>query len=129
MKKLFRFKYELCNGTCYQYDDIFYSELKGLSLEARVSLVGVVTKAHDKLCDNPEYYFGLDKCEKTDLFVGHFRQPTRLDLFSSANLSDVINEMASFVINTDIPQLIGECKFGNNGDENLSEIILSACAA
>ena len=129
MKKLFRFKYEPCNGTCYVWDDDFYEGLRHLGAESRITLVNLVTKAHDKLCDNPDFYFGLDKCEKTGLFIGHFRQPTRLDIFTGTTLVEAINEMCDFIIATEIPQLEGICEFGNNGTENLANQILSACAA
>ena|SRR5690242_8643131 len=128
MKKLFRFKYEPCNGTCYVWDDDFYEGLKKLSQSLREDLVNTVVRAHDKLCDNPQYYFGLDKCEKTGLFIGHFVQPTRLDMFSDTSLSQCILELCEAVIKTNIPEVKGICNFGQNGTENLAEIILKACA-
>ena len=61
MRKLFRFKYEPCNGTCYCYEEIFYEELRGQPHVS--SLIDLVVQAHDNLCDNPDYSFGIDKCE------------------------------------------------------------------
>lgn len=126
MKKLFRFKYEQCNGTCYAWDSIFYEGLRKLSPIERQTLVSMVTKAHDKLCDNPAYYFGLDMCEKTNLFIGHFVQPSRLDLFTNISLAGCIRELTEHVIKTDIPVLEGICTYGQNGTENLGKQILEA---
>lgn len=125
MKKLFRFKYEPCNGTCYAWGDDFYEGLRSLSLKERTELVELVVRAHDKLCDNPEYYFGLDKCEKTGLFIGHFHQSSRIDFFIDVSLSTIIHELCEFVVKTDIPVLEGNCVFDDNGSENLAEKILS----
>jgi len=128
MKKLFRFKYEPCNGTCYSYGDDFYYQLRNLSSKEKYELVELVVSAHDNLCDNPEYYFGLDKCEKTGLFIGHFIQPTRADIFTGTSLKECIEELCSYVIKTTIPKKSGICNFGNNGTENLAQQILEAVA-
>lgn len=126
MKKLFRFKYEPCNGTCYAHQPIFFEEMKKLNTEEKTTLVDTIVKAHDQLCDNPEFYFGLDLCEKTGLFIGHFIQPSRTDVFSGNSLRECITEMCEAVIATDIPKVEGLCTFGNNGNENLAQEILRA---
>jgi hypothetical protein len=128
MKKLFRFKYEGCNGTCYAWDSIFYEGLRKLKSDERQQLVAIVTQAHDKLCDNPNYYFGLDMCEKTGLFIGHFIRPTRTDLFTDSSLAGCITELTKAVIETDIPVLEGSCTYGRNGTENLAQQILAGVA-
>lgn len=127
MKKLFRFKYEPCNGTCYAYQPIFLSEMKKVDSKSKVTLVSKIVEAHDNMCDNPDYFFGIDLCEKTGLFIGHFVQPDRTDIFSGPSLKECIEEMCESVIKAKIPQLVGECNFGNNGTENLAEVILQAC--
>ena len=126
MKKLFRFKYEPCNGTCYAHQPIFFSEMKKLQQLEKEALVEKIVKAHDQLCDNPEYYFGLDMCEKTGLFIGHFVQPERTDIFTGETLAECISDMADTVIATDIPKLKGHCTYGDSGAENLAEQILRA---
>ena len=128
MKKLFRFKYEKCNGTCYANQPIFFSEMSKINEQKRTDLVKTIVDAHDNLCDNPEYYFGLDMDETTGLFIGHFIQPDRTDIFSGETLEECILEMCENVINTDIPQIDGLCTFGDNGNENLADQILKACA-
>ena len=128
MKKLFRFKYEPCNGTCYAHQPIFFKEMKKLTLNERTTLVNEIVKAHDNLCDNPNYYFGLDLCQESNVFIGHFVQPDRLDTFSGKTLNECILKMSKHIINTEIPQLEGSCNFGHQGYENLSEQIMQACA-
>lgn len=128
MRKLFRFKYEKCNGTCYCHQPIFFSELGKVNKSDLESLVNTIVTAHDQLCDNPDFSFGLDMCEKTGLFIGHFNQPDRVDIFSGLALSECIIEMCTTIINTDIPKIDGICEFGDNGNENLAQQILEAVA-
>ena len=129
MKKLFRFKYEPCNGTCYSHKPIFFSEMKKTDQSVREQLVNTIIQAHDKLCDNSDYYFGLDLCEESNVFIGHFVQPDRVDTFTGTTLERCVSKMCNAVIDTDIPVLEGACVFGDNGVENLAEQILKACAA
>lgn len=124
MKKLFRFKYEPCNGTCYAPEIIFFEEMKKITQDDKIKLTKKIVKAHDQLCDNSDYSFGLDMCEKTNLFIGHFRQPERLDLFTGNTLSECIDDMTNYIIQTNIPKMEGLCVYGDNGPENLAEQIL-----
>ena len=128
MQKLFRFKYEECNGTCFAHEDIFFAQLGAIHEVRRKVLVDLVVKAHDNLCDNPDYSFGLDYCDITDTFIGHFIQPGRIDVFSSYHLNTCITDMCETVVDADIPQIEGVCTFGDTGEGNLAEIILSNVA-
>jgi len=123
MRKLFRFKYEPCNKTCYAYCSKLMTELRKLSQDKREELVFSMVEAHNRLCDNPEYSFGVDVDEVNDIFVSHFRTPQSTDLFSSKEFSDCVQT----VMNTDIPQVKGECNFGDNGAEDLGREILRFC--
>jgi hypothetical protein len=128
MKKLFRFKYEPCNGTCYAHGSIFYEELRKLNPQRIKKLVTQIVAAHDKLCDSTEYSFGVDLCEQTGVFIGHFRQPARLDIYSGKTLESCVLELTQAVLSTHIPQDAGTCNFGNSGSENLAEEILKHVA-
>lgn len=127
MKKLFRFKYEPCNGTCYAHQPIFFSEMKKLTPLEKETLVAVIVKAHDQMCDNPDYYFGVDFCEDTNVFIGHFTQPNRCDLYTANTLAECVSKMCKDVINTTIPIYKGLCNFGTSGNENLADQILACC--
>ena len=83
MRKLFRFKYEPCNGDCYAWCDHLPNELMKVSEEERQTIVGLMVEAHNKLCDNPEYSFGVDLDEGTRIFVAHFRTPEATEVFCS----------------------------------------------
>ena len=128
MRKLFRFEYEPCNGTCYHYCDILPGELRKLSEEARQELVKLMVRAHNSLCDNPNYSFGVDLDETNGLFVAHFRTPEKTDLNSSKSFSECVFEVCQKVLGTNIPKIDGSCVFGDNGAESLGEKILKECA-
>ena len=127
MRKLFRFKYEPCNKTCYAYCSKLMTELRKLSPSERESLVSTMVEAHNKLCDNPEYSFGVDVDEENNIFVSHFRTPKSTDLFSDKEFSDCVKSVCDMVLTTNIPRVNGECNFGDNGAEDLGREILKFC--
>lgn len=86
-----------------------------------------MVQAHDRLCDNPEYSFGVDLDEQNHVFVAHFRTPTSTDTFSSRSFYEIVQQVTQRVMHTDIPQVDGACRFGDNGAENLGQEILRAC--
>jgi hypothetical protein len=127
MKKLFRFKYEPCKGDCYYAEELFQESLRKLDSKQRKELIDLVVKAHDNLCDNPDYSFGLDFCLKTQTFIGHFQQPDRIDVFASKTFHECIIDLCQDVANANIPTNLGNCEYGVNGNENLAEIISRSC--
>jgi len=127
MRKLFRFKYEPCNKTCYAYCSKLMTELRRLPQAEREALVSNMVEAHNRLCDNPEYSFGVDVDEANDIFVAHFRTPASTDLFSSKEFANCVNSVCGTVMATDIPRGTGECNFGDNGAEDLGREILKFC--
>lgn len=127
MRKLFRFKYEPCNGTCYAWCDILPEELNKFSETARKLIVTAMVEAHGKLCDNPDYSFGVDLDEKYRMFVAHFRTPTYTHTYISPNLDECVYQVCAAVIQAEIPQVSGACNFGEHGSEDLGRDILKAC--
>ncbi len=127
MRKLFRFKYEPCHGDCYAWCDFLPQELNKLDEEERKSLVATMVKAHNSLCDNPEYSFGVDFDKETQIFVAHFRTPTFTDTMASDNFRDCVQAVCTRVLATDIPKVEGACSYGDNGAEDLGTEILRAC--
>lgn len=125
MRKLFRFKYEPCNGNCYAWCAVLPEELNRLG-ERRESLVQNMVNAHEKLCDNPEYSFGVDV--EDDVFVGHFHSPQGTELFFGPSFEQAVNKTCSSVLETNIPKGNGECRYGSNGGEDLGSDILRACS-
>lgn len=127
MKKLFRFKYEPCNGTCYTWCDVLPTELRKLTQSDREDLVNKMVQAHDKLCDNPNYSFGVDLDQENRFFVAHFRTPEKLDLYSGLQFKQVVEKVCEAVFKADIPIVAADCIYGSNGAEDLGKEILSFC--
>lgn len=127
MRKLFRFKYEPCNKTCYAYCSKLMTELRALPEERRQALVQKMVEAHNRLCDNPQYSFGVDVDENLGVFVAHFRKPDSTDMYAGKDFADAVEEVCRAVMLADIPQVRGECNFGDNGAEDLGREILKFC--
>lgn len=127
MRKLFRFKYEPCNGTCYAWCDHLPQELNKMPDEECLTTVAIMVEAHNRLCDNPEYSFGVDMDDNTGMFVAHFRTPASTDTFLGNEFGSIVKEVCKMVMATYIPQVSGSCVYGDNGAESLGEEILKAC--
>lgn len=125
LRKMFRFKYEPCNGTCYAWCDTLVQRLR--EIPDREDLVALMVKAHDRLCDNPEYSFGVDGNNAQTDFVAHFRTPERTDLYHGQDFAKVVESVCKAVLATEIPALVGACTYGASGAENLGQEILSYC--
>lgn len=65
--------------------------------------------------------------DDNDVFVAHFRTPKSTDLFCDSLFSKAVHKVCKIVMDTDIPQLKGECNFGDNGAEDLGKEILKFC--
>lgn len=130
MKKVFRFQYEPCAGTCYAHEELFTTELRRIPLENLESMVSKIVAAHDSICDDSSQRFGVDYCEVNNIFVGSFINGTRLDLFSNKNFFNLINTLSEHVLseNKNKKKSFGDCIYGLNGNENLAEIILKLVA-
>lgn len=127
MRKLFRFKYEPCTGTCYAWCDHLITELRNIDEFSRKLLVKQMVDAHNKLCDNPEYSFGVDVDENKTVFVAHFRTPEATNLYYKNNFKECVEAVCNNVLKTIIPQKNGKCIFGDNGSEDLGNEILKFC--
>lgn len=130
MKKLFRFKYEPCSGTCYAPDDKFFEELKKLDEVAKLSLINKIVSAHDSTCDDPDQLFAVDYDETTRMYVGTAFDNGRLDLFSDSSFVNLVEILTSFVKkqNEGRTPKAGNCVYGASGIEDLANIILRQCA-
>ena len=127
MRKMFRFKYEPCKGDCYVWCDSLPEELNKLSEEKRRLIVELMVKAHDRLCDNPDYSFGIDREDSSGMFVAHFRTPAATDTYLNSSFAESVETICAEVMKADIPQVSGACSYGDNGAEDLGREILRAC--
>ena len=128
MRKLFRFKYEPCNGTCYAYCAILPEELNRLEETERHQVVDKMVTAHNRLCDNPDYSFGVDMDDKSKAFVAHFRKPSETQLLYGPSFKEAVEKVCGTVMETHIPKVDGKCVYGDNGAEDLGREILQACS-
>lgn len=127
MRKIFRFKYEPCNNMCYAWCDKLPSLLRTMGEKERVTLVDRMVKAHDNLCDNPDYSFGVDTDENMTNFVAHFRTPEFTHIYHSRSFEECVNKVCDDVLKAEIPQIALDCPYGENGNEDLGNEILKFC--
>lgn len=90
-------------------------------------LVYSMVEAHNKLCDNPEYSFGIDRCDDTGMFVAHLRTPKKTDTYLNNNFRESVSAICGVVMTAEIPKAAGACNFGDHGSEDLGRDILRAC--
>lgn len=130
MKKLFRFKYEPCSGTCYAPEKKFFDELRALDLKSKNELIAKIVSAHESTCDDPTQLFAVDYDETTKTYIGTALIDGRLDLFSSNSFVDLIEVLTNFVKlqNAGKQRAIGSCVYGVSGIEDLTKIILQQSA-
>ena len=131
MKKLFRFQYEKCNGTCYTGGDDFYKELENQPKSVIRELVDKIVAAHDSTCDDPNQRFGIDYDEENKIFIGSFLNNMKLDIFSDKDFVRLVDTLMTHVLSENTNKVINRenCVFGLNGQENLAEVILNAISA
>lgn len=127
MQKLFRFKYEPCKGDCYAWCDTLPEELNKLTEEQRHEVIAEMVTAHNNLCDNPSYSFGIDRDSARDMFVAHYRYPEGTDTFLAGSFYECVKRICAEVKAAIIPQVTGACSYGDNGAEDLGREILRAC--
>ena len=127
MRKMFRFKYEPCKGTCYAWCDSLPEELNKYSDRERKNIVTYMVETHDHLCDNQEYSFGIDRQDETGMFVGHFRTPKATDTFLDRDFMTMVGMVCAAVMREEIPKVSGTCDYGDNGAEDLGSEILRVC--
>lgn len=127
MKKIFRFQYEPCLGTCYAPNDQFYDELRMLNPSKMGEIVALVSKAHDLICNDHSMRFGIDQDENTGSYIAHFVTPNRVDLFSSDKFVDVAEQVSQHIIASVAPNqnsLDQGCEFSKE-KENLADFIIN----
>lgn len=130
MKKLFRFKYEPCSGTCYCPGDKFFEELNKFDEDGKKQLINKIVSAHDSTCDDPNQLFAIDYDENVGVYIGTVFDNGRLDLFSDKSFVSLVDALTSFVKkqNEGRASKSGNCVYGASGIEDLANIILKQCA-
>lgn len=125
MKKLIRFQYEPCNGTCYTApDDDFFKELENLDEEILFKTIKNIVHAHDRICDKINMGFGIDYCVENKIYVGTFSYEGKLDLFSSKSFIDCIFQLTNYILNKIKFNESYKCEYSTGKEENLFKELL-----
>lgn len=93
MRKLFRMKYEPCNGRCYEYDDVLKIKDFSMSLQDAATLLDRIIAIHEPACGNEHLAYGMDYDEGTGVFVASFQHFGQLDLFTSTDGVECMNKL------------------------------------
>lgn len=129
MKKLFRFQYEPCNGTCYAPEAEFFSELRNAPKNKLSIVIDKIVTAHDRMCNNPDMRFAVDHDENSGVYIGSWINRKTLDLFSSDSFIDCVDQLTSHILVevSSSQQHKQNCNYSEN-QENLAEMILNSIA-
>jgi len=125
MKKLFRFQYEKCSGTCYHPSPEFFEELRCLDKTVLKRVVDKVVASHDRVCNDPEMRFGVDYDEKSKHYIASFVNHGKLDLFTSRVFMGAVEEMCEFILSEVQGGASGDCEYDHT-TEKLHEAIMRA---
>lgn len=103
MRKLFRMKYEACNGQCYEYSDVMRIHALGLDTQGAVAFLKRLVAMHEPSCGNAELQFRLDEDTwipkesasqaSQTRFVASFYHYGSLDLFGGATPLEAMNKL------------------------------------
>lgn len=108
MRKIFRMKYESCNGQCYDHDDVMRIHNLGLDVEGAAAFLKRLLAVHAPSCGNSNLEFRLDvdeykrrgkytglRYEEVDdqRFVASFYRYGSLDLFAADTPLEAMNMM------------------------------------
>lgn len=98
MRKMFRMKYESCNGECYAYSDVMRIHNLGLDTESAVSFLRRLVEIHKPSCGNANLQFRLDVDDELGVFVASFYHYGSLDLFCDKTPLNALNRMIDAVL-------------------------------
>jgi hypothetical protein len=93
MRKIFRMKYESCNGQCYEYSDVMRIHTLGLDTQGAVVFLKRLLAMHAPSCGNAELAFRLDHDDKLNIFVASFQRYGSLDLYADQTALGAMNRL------------------------------------
>jgi len=135
MRKLFRMKYESCNGQCYAWSDVMKIHTLGLDIQGAAVFLRRLLAIHEPSCGNANLAFRLDADEEHGLFVASFQRYGALDLFGGKTPLEALNKMIDAALiwfsSDEYRQLVGSrpglsyaaCKHGE--DRKLIDFAIS----
>ena len=93
MRKLFRMKYESCNGQCYASDDVAQLHLLGLDAEGAATFLRRLLAMHEPSCGNPQISFSLDVDDATSTYVAAMQRYGALDLHVGRTALEALDKL------------------------------------
>jgi hypothetical protein len=98
MRKIFRMKYESCNGECYDHSDVMKIRTLGLDVQGAVHFIRRLIEMHRPSCGNDQLAFRLDVSDKFDIFIASFEHYGALDLFEGKTALEAMDAMIDAVL-------------------------------
>jgi hypothetical protein len=98
MKKVFRMKYEPCNGECYVPDDVINLSFLAENLIELKKITAKLIKAHEPLCGDENLAYAIDFDDVNKLFIGTFLHYRKLELFCGKDMLSVLNQLCDGAI-------------------------------
>lgn len=80
VRKLFRMKYESCNGQCYADEDVMRIYDLGLDAVGAAEFLRRLLAMHEPSCGNPNISFSLDVDDTSRTYVAAMQRYGALDL-------------------------------------------------
>lgn len=93
MRKMFRMKYESCNGECYADIDVMTIRTLGLDAQGSAEFLKRLIAMHAPSCGNDQLAFRLDVSDEHDMFVTSFQRYGSLDLFMDKTAIGAMNKL------------------------------------
>lgn len=93
MRKLFRMKYESCNGQCYADEDVMKIHNLGLDVEGAATFLRRLLAMHEPSCGNPQISFSLDVDDDTVTYVAAMQRYGALDLHVGRTALEALDKL------------------------------------
>lgn len=93
MRKLFRMKYESCNGQCYADEDVMKIHNLGLDVEGAATFLRRLLAMHEPSCGNPQISFSLDVDDNTVTYVAAMQRYGALDLHVGRTALEALDKL------------------------------------
>lgn len=93
MRKLFRMKYESCNGQCYADEDVMKIHNLGLDVEGAATFLRRLLAMHEPSCGNPQISFSLDVDDDVGTYVAAMQRYGALDLHVGRTALEALDKL------------------------------------
>lgn len=93
MRKLFRMKYESCNGQCYADEDVMKIHSLGLDVEGAATFLRRLLAMHEPSCGNPQISFSLDVDDDSGTYVAAMHRYGALDLYVGHTALEALDKL------------------------------------